>query len=428
MEIRRRWDSSGSPSALGAAALLVAGSLVACSGQGPMDIDSGAPAPLSPGLATQWVEIEAPDFLDEGEFFTGFSAGGRFWMLDRANQTMLHSTSDGVSWRTLPLEGEGVSQSSVLVTPDGRCGDRLVVGEREGVVELVYANSYNGSHPAGIVNAYHLVTIEDDAVSVTPMSELGLERMPPKQGDLGFRTSCVAGVYSVNGTRVALGSGQWWKPYETGRFDPFVAVEGSDRQWTVHAINDASDPGSFPIDAVLENDGVIVQFSATKEGVLALHSADGLAWERQLLAVDDREVGMVWASGGSEGVVVVAQIHDGAVDGLDEYSFHGWFSPDGVSWTGPVTLAERSESGLQLLSATAGGFYAAVNSRIPLDNGIEPTVLLHSTDGVTWNEVELELSSMIPLSNQVFSHGGGLVSFSRFSKTIMVSGLDWTAE
>ncbi|HRN29450.1 MAG TPA: hypothetical protein PK890_07100 [Terrimesophilobacter sp.] len=401
-------------------------SLAACSGDGTgVSDDPEIPAAEASLYATGWVDIASPAFLAEGDYFTGFSAAGRFWVVDRSKQTVLHGTSDGVSWNTVDLGAAGVPAGAVL--HDGRCGDQLLVGERNGAVELVYATSYDGSHPRGIVNAYHAVTIEGDAVSVSPLSELGFEEMPSQQGDLSFRTSCVTGVHELNGTLVAVGSGQWWKPNHTGRFDPFSATKGADGQWVVNAINDAADHAAFPVSAVLGLDGVVVMLSASEEGVAVMHSSDGLDWTRQVLPLDDREIGLVSAIEGAVGAVVVYEVYDGVVDGVDEYSFYAWFSPDGVAWGEPVLLADRADRGLQLLTATEGGFYVAVDSLVPLENGSRPTLVLHSGDGLTWDELERGPQDTFALNGQVFSHEGGLVSFETFSKSLTVSGLDWPA-
>lgn len=413
----------------GAAALLMVVGLAACTSDGPGAAnDPSDPGALeTAGFATAWTELTTPSFLSEAEFVTGFSAGGEFWMLDRQNHARLNGTSDGIQWRQLDLTEHGLPSTAKIDTGGNQCGDRPVVRDEGTKVELVYADNYQGAHALSLVNRFYLVTIDGDVVTVDSAVELGLERMPAAQGELNYRTSCIAAVFGPGGRRVAVGSGQWWKPFATGGIDPFSAVEGADGLWTVHSIVSPADTPreSLPIDAAVEHAGTVVIAVASAEGVKVLSSDDGIDWSRQLLSAQGRAVGSVWMEAGEAGIVLIGQVHDGAVDGVDEYSYFAWFSGDAETWSEARLLADRSEHEVKVLTATTHGYYAVIRSRAPSTGGSAPKQLFHSTDGAEWEPLELDRAATLPLLGQVFEHEGELISYSIFSKVLTATGLPW---
>ncbi len=428
----------GRPVLAGAAALVVLGVLAACqsapapsvaASRDPVPtpgLESSAPAAVPDDYAVDWVEHTVPEFVVSGAYYEIFSAGGRFWVYDRGEETTLHSTDDGSTWTTLRLTDVGVPAGARLSVDTNRCGDGSLVRDVPGGVELVYASSYNNSHPLGLDSEYFFVALGSEVPVVRSGTDAGWESMPTAQNGFDFRTSCLAGVHDLGDRRVAVGIGQWWRPYDTGGHHPFVAIEGADGRWEIQPLRDqaASVALSAPIDATVALDDAVLLLSATGEGVVVERSADAAHWERQVLPGLDRAANRVWAVRGAAGAFVIASAYDGPGDHGDECSFYSWSSPDGATWSPAVRLAERADADLRLLAATAHGVYAVVEAmRSPADASTT-TVLLRSDDAAELEATELTGMDAIPFLGQVVPLGDGLVSFNTFP-WLYSSGLGW---
>lgn len=417
----------------GSVVLLLA--LAGCAGESP-GVDPGDD-PTSTGpdasvvsLGSTWVRAATPTALEQGEFVSGFSAGGEFWFFDQANQTLLQRTSDGATWADLDVTAHGVPATSQLATSGNRCGVGPVVNETNGVVNLVYSKDYNNKHPLGIDYDFYVVTLDGDAVSVERLADKGFERMPAKQGTLNYRTSCAAGLFTVDDTRVVVGNGQWWEPYNTGGFHPFVSIEGADGQWTVQPLVQASEIKGvgLPISAALEHDGVIVIAGPSTAGAQVWSSTGGQEWQRHVLSAGGEAVQQVWAVSSDAGVVVMGLVHGGSVAGVDEYSYYAWPSADGHTWGDATLLAEHAESAGAALFSLPHGVYASIPLlEAPAEDAADVSVL-RSVDGAAWADFEIPKQSAFHFTNQLFAHGEGLVSVNRLLKAVLSTGLDWAAQ
>lgn len=413
-------------------ALATAVTLAACVGT-DSGSNSGSEADAggskAPPFVTEWTTLASPQFFVEGQSYSGFSAGGRFWMFDYKDQTQLHSTTDGVNWTALSIADAGVPAEAKLIT-SSFCGQYPLVSEHDGTIKFIYSKAYNGSGPKGLTNEYYFVTLTGDQLSVKSGRDLGLETMPGSEDGWNFGTSCISGMLEVSGKSVLTGTGHWWKDRSTDPFTPFTAIEGSDGTWKIQVLEDykaALDRDYFYVtEGSLEHNGTLLKSGTRSEGVMIWAGTDGLKWDELLLPLEGREVQNSWVTEGEKGFVIIAQVYDGPLaTGGDESSYYTWFSPDGRDWSEATLLAEHSASPIGILTENSRGFHAVIPSAIPGEHGVRPDILFHSTDGLTWETVELDFKASSPLGNQLFAHGDGLIAFSRFSLTLKATGLDW---
>lgn len=374
------------------------------------------PDPATWGAET--VTYDLPAAVAQAEYVGGFSAGGALWVYDKKQAGVLYGTRDGVDWEALDLVAAGLPAEASL-TADSHCAmGSAAIDDRGTEFTIVYSTSYGGSHPAGIASQFLLVDVDvaaGEVLGISAGAENGFEQMPPVAPDgYGFRTTCIAGWARVDGTRLAIGGGQWWQPYLTSSFDAFVATEGADGRWSVR-----SEPGApfyrgvavRPI-AVLQLGDLIVVPSTRYDAPSGLDiwlSSDGIVWEHVQAPGPVADDPRIRAVVGPAGIVILAELAYPA-EGV-----HAWSSADGRVWR--ETKLSEGESGARpgFLVATADGFVAGVDDT-------DRMRMLTSPDGVTWTEVEQE-SEMDSWFATAFPHGTGLVDVSRWG--VLTTGLGW---
>lgn len=280
--------------------------------------------------AAEWELLDLPGDLASAEYTTAFYAGGRYWIMDHANQFVWQGTADGETWETLDLTDSGLPENAFANAPIHECGVPVVFDDHGDSFDLVYLSSYNGSHPQGINLAPWIVSVGED-VTVTSGASIGLEALPGAIDGWDFRTSCPSVFVDFDGSRRIVGTGQWWQPYKTGSSDAYFATEAADGTWSVHSSRGpflGADGYSFPLAATVI-DGVLTVFGkgrTTGEGTMDVWTTtDGSAWELSVVPGSKDDYYYLTALETDTHYVVATGTINGAVG--------AWVSTDGTSWS-----------------------------------------------------------------------------------------------
>lgn len=373
----------------------------------PTASTASAPAP------TGWYETSTS--LPDGDTPAAIAgADGRLWAIGTAHPTTLYSTSDGVDWSVVDLVDHGLPKKAVATGSQGSCRPPFVVSEHDDGVTVVFLQPLR-SNKAGLFDRIWLADVSGDTVTVTSAADNGLERMPPPRDGLQFRTFCITDMTSFDGGQVAVGDGQWWKPYDTGSADGFAAVEGAEGGWTVVSSTRSPFTSRNGVQPrfVVPVAGRLVAVGQSRGGY-PLHtwtSADGKSWTGQRLtfpdAAGDADLRGAAAAPDGQGVVVV-----GTERGDAEPVAVAWSSSDGDTWTRAVLPGGATSA--ESVVATPDGYLAM---------GVDGSdaVTWTSEDGRTWAQgdappVGIDTPTMTAV-------GDGLVARTRDG--FVVQGLDW---
>jgi hypothetical protein len=397
--------------------LLVPMLVSACSPAGttpsPDPTASAEPAPTTtPGL--EWATVDAPGPLPEDVLEANFGAAGRLWTYDPEAPTMLYSTVDAVEWTPLDLTASGLPADARLARG---LGDD-VVDERGDAATIVYFTGTNGSHPAGLNEQLWLVDVDATGTSATISAgaDIGLENLPPAAGALSFRTETIVDFAHFGGARFALGSGQWWEPFKTGRTDAFIAEE-SGGQWSVFSTEGAAPLGANDYDAApvaLEVVGDrLVMMSEPTGGLYPLDawvSSDGREWKSSATTFDGAGPAYRLVSIAGDGQRLVAVGYEGeSRSGVPV----AWSTEDGATWVRTV-LPGVEEAAPALVVHGASGWVVLGEA--------DDVVAWTSADGTSWTLSDLEIPTA---ARSAVAVGDGLAA--HFGTGTRVSGLDWAA-
>ena len=409
--------------------------LTACSGGDPAlqpsdapqatqaSAPSVAPEPAVP-VGLEWTEIPLPAGADPEADFYDFTGAGALFLAPYDTVTTLHMTNDGAAWQTLDLTASGLPTDVHLSAGTGGCGSGPAIDDSGDAVTIVYYQYADQGAPAGLLDRLWLVTVtpgDNAVVTVKAAADIGLETMPPPEGDDAFRTSCVTGFGDIGGQRVMVGEGQWWQPFQTSSDDAFTALEAADGTWSVHSTKASPFLGGdvtariASVDMVGGNIVAVLYPTYEATGFAAWVSPDGRAWEKASITfpVPDAEIAIDGIVASDDALVVMTHTKDGTAGEATV-----WSTTDGVTWTSAV-LGGGGYYDAGTLATTQGGFLASARYEA---NDKTDIYVWTSPDGVTWapfGDGE-KLDSSLLYAKGLAS---GLVA--NRSGTIEVSGNPW---
>ncbi|MEO7126291.1 MAG: hypothetical protein ABI382_00220 [Nakamurella sp.] len=392
----------------------------AAPGSTPPDASSAATPETTPTDTTvagiDWRRIEPSGPLHKGRSYYSFSAANTLWVGDDEEQSVLYGTTDGTSWRTLDLTKHGLPADAKVDPGTSGCSHGLVVDQRETGFTIVYYTNYGAHQGSGLLNKIWLVNIDGDTVTVEDPTKSGLEIMPPDEGGDAFRTMCIAGFTHIDGQRVAIGEGQWWKPFATGSQDAFSATQGPSGKWEVYSTKTSEMLGGgkyyariFGVFTLGNRVGVIVD-TWDKSGAFDVWtSANGRDWSLSVVPGKPASMAGLRSAVGKSGIVVAAPLKK--APGV----LAVWSSPDGKSWQGQeLATGERAELGM--IAAVDDGYLLTAALKL------FETSAWTSSDGENWEPIT-DLPEKSSTLGTPFPHENGFVAVSSYG--IEVSGLDW---
>jgi hypothetical protein len=365
-------------------------------------------------IGVDWHRVAGSAVPTGDQYVRTASAGETLWVQGVDDPFVLYSTDDGVDWRQVDVRDHGVPADAYV--PEARDECAGWAWESNGGLFTVYATSTKGSHPGGLSTQQWLVEISDEVV-VSAGADVGLENMPPAQDGYDFRANCISGIVEVNGQRMLVGEGMWWQSSHSGFEHGFVAFEGVDGTWTVHASRSGPFFGSEQLqtDAVLTAGDRIVVITGTKWTDRYLYSSvDGLIWEQgvDLEADLGADTEILAASDGERMAIAVVR----KLDAL--YSLEMWTSSDGTTWSSERVFETDNTLTAELVGLGAAGYSLVVSEEIDY-LGVEHIWL--SDDGDSWDAEKPSKNFVLPTNPTALA--GGLVGIRKGE--IWVSGLDW---
>lgn len=329
--------------ALSVVALASAVVLTGCSSSTPdAEPSQGVSSPQAPQASAapqvpvglEFTAIEGDNPLDEDAYYAEFVAAGALWFAETTQSTSLITTANGIDWETIDLTAHGLPAEASFRSAQF-CRADPVVDARDDGFTTVYYTYTGGSHPQGLGYQMWLVDIEGGDVTVTPGAAVGLETMPAPEGGLAFRTDCIEAFVEIDGKRAAVGQGQWWKDYETGRVNNFVATEGADGTWSVYSTR-ASEflgaDGGIDVEVVAQVGGTTVavgnvlgKFDTFDVWV----TGNGRDWEMVADAFGGADLGRLFDAAVTEHGITLVTGEEAVTSGEATL----WSSADGRSWT-----------------------------------------------------------------------------------------------